>query len=251
MSTTPPSSVFAAVHLVAHRQRAVALDVRHGHDDGRVARGLDRDQVAPALPVDDVRREADDLAVDRRVDAGAGRRAHVDRAGRAAQVVLRAVLAAAADALLEPIDDAGVEAAPERRELQRRHALDRVVEDRRDARLLDRHHQDHAVEQRERLLARRAALDEARGGGGAAVGRIGGLAAAVAQRGAERDRAHHQHEAERQQPSQTAELGSGSRAPAGRRRPVRAGTMRAMRAGAAIVEAGAGTLPPSLPTASL
>src|SRR6186997_2603625 len=110
--------------------------MRERHDDRWCARRLDVDPLAVLAAVDDVRRQPDDAAVDRRVDRGAGSRADVEAARvrtlTAADLVPgRPVAAAAEELVAEPREEPLVRLPAHGLERERAVA-GAVVADRRD-----------------------------------------------------------------------------------------------------------------------
>ena len=87
----------------ADGQARVGREVGERDDDRRVAARPDVDPGAVVLAVEDVRRDSDDRAVDRRVDVGAGRRADVERGGRGAHAAVENVVAQAGRAAAEEV----------------------------------------------------------------------------------------------------------------------------------------------------
>ena len=142
--------------------------------DGVAAR-LDVDPRAHVLPGQDVRRDRDDPAVDRRVDVGPGRRADVERgrggAGAAAEhVVAQPVAAAVAEqAAGHTPDEALVQLAPDRPQRERAVAGG-VVADRGQPALGDRQQQPDRSHQRDDLWPGGPAGSNRVAGAGAAVG---------------------------------------------------------------------------------
>ena len=120
-STTVPMLRRAADDVRADLERRIGTQLRERDDERRRALRLDVDARAEAMAGDDVRRDADDGAVDRRVHVGAGRRADVERGRRAAvELVPDRMSAAAAEDLVEhALHDAFVALLPERRERHR------------------------------------------------------------------------------------------------------------------------------------
>ena len=124
----------SADHGLADGQRRIRVQLCQRDDERRCVLRLDVDPRAVVLAADDVRRDADDGPVHRRVDARAGRGADVERRGRAAaELVPGRMAAAAAEHPVEhPRDETLVPLAADRRE-RHRPVLRRVVADRRDA----------------------------------------------------------------------------------------------------------------------
>ena len=178
---------------VADLECRVGAQLRDRHDRGRVGERLDVDLRAHLAPVDHVRREADDVPVDRGVDVRPGGGAYVERgvpgAGPAQGVVTRPVASSSAeDAVERARDEALVPLRAERSKLERGVARP-VHADGRQPLLWHRELDAHRALECDHLWARRTRRKEPLCGRGR-----GSLDRALVRRGESRQEKGHEQD---------------------------------------------------------
>jgi hypothetical protein len=152
---------------LADGQRRIRAELRDGDQDRRLAQGLDVDLRPEGLATQDEGPDADDGAVDGRVDIGPGRGADVERAGGGPAAAAELVVgdpapAAAEDAMEDAREEPLVRLPPERVERERVVACS-VVPDRGHVPRVDRKLDPQRAVDGDHERARRACRQQARG----------------------------------------------------------------------------------------
>ena len=112
----------AADDVRAELERRIGDELRERHDERRCALRLDVDARSEAMPADDVRRDADDRAVDRcvHVRPGTAPTSSADGEPPSSRTRPRRAAAAAEDLVEEALHDAFVPLVPDRRAAESR-----------------------------------------------------------------------------------------------------------------------------------